>query len=190
VRLSIVPIVAALVLLGCSSDSVHGSLGSRDNPKGLHDTTGAPFGWQCDTKGCAIRPVAGTPMPVDCGFGSTFIYFTEHFVRICSGVPVTGGIAADYDMCRPAACSLTDECPVFDGADYQCVDGMCQIEGISLQRYDVEALCLAAHPRSLTCAEAMSDPEVKRVEGLLVTACTSDGGADPTCTVPAGCRQP
>jgi hypothetical protein len=183
-------LVAAFIFAGCSSDSVHGTFGGRDNPKGIRDATGASFGWQCDSKGCAITSVAGTPKPVDCGPGSTFIYFTEHLVRICSGVPITGGIAADYDMCRPAACTLTEDCPVFAGADYQCVAGMCQLEGISLKRYDVEALCLADHPRSLTCTDAMNDPEVKRVEGLLDVACASDGGTDPACTVPSGCRQP
>lgn len=110
-------------------------------------------------------------------------------MRICSGVPVTGGIAADYGSCRPAVCSLTTDCPVFEGADYQCLDGLCQIEGVAFHRYDVEALCLADHPRAATCSAATSDPEVMRVNALLLGACGM-AGSDPTCTIPASCRQP
>lgn len=179
-----------LGLVACSGGGVSSLGHGRDNPRALTDTTGAKFGFVCDDMGCKVTSIDGTPSPTNCGPGSTYIYFTEHFVRICAGVPISGGIAADYAACRPATCALPTDCPIFDGADYQCAAGLCQIEGIAFHRYDVEALCLADHPRAVTCAEATNDPEVMRVEGLLKAACASDAGPDPTCTIPPTCRQP
>jgi hypothetical protein len=167
------------ILAACSSDPIHG-ITTHANPTAVHDTTGTNFGWHCDSKACVLSSDSST----DCAAGSKFIFFTERFVRICAGVPIGASFGADYGWCRPVACAATAECPVFDAAEYTCISGLCQREGIAMHRYDVEALCLSMHPRA-GCT--MLDAEVLRIEKLLDAACVS---ADGVCSVPAECPQP
>jgi len=190
-----------MALLGCGKERLYGP---EDNPKSLRDVTGVEFGWSCDQQGCNVTRLAGTPPPDPCRNGnaadSAYANSWARFVEICSvclGHEKGFYWSSTPGQCRLVACNTDANCPAIYESDpasaYACVDGLCQntdsarFPRDTLNRYDVESLCFAVHPRANTVDPLA--PTVMEIESTVAGACPS---TDPTvgCPLPAGCRMP
>lgn len=166
----------ALLAVACGS-------GGRPSPTQLRDTTGMTFQWECDDKRCRIGPM---PAFETCSAPSGYSASLDHFFSICSAFDSGGGTASTWrpEDCRIAACTVDADCPIFQGATYNCHHGLCGDEAnpMGIDGYALAALCLSSTTRPTECG-LQDAPDV---DALIAANCVPDGG----CAVPTTCRQP
>jgi hypothetical protein len=174
-------ISVALVISACS--------GNYGNPTSVTDTTGEGFTWTCRSDGCSAESESGLTVACWGGPNQGFMYFRSRFVVLCPAYRASGFATTLGHLCRIVACEHSSECPQFEGALFECENGLCQREGHddTLRSDDVIALCLADVPRPENCEEF--DPLVEQAYADAEASCGTELGA--VCEwLPDGCRAP
>lgn len=163
---------------------------SLENPDHVEDSTGAETGWGCIAGGCqTIRDTFSAPVPSCEGEETELAVGAGALALLCAISLGPEGDVVHERTCRPLVCRDDLDCPQWAGRTYSCIEEVCQVEdvnGFTLDRLDLTALCLWDVPRHTSCAEAEADPEVDARLARLDGVCDAD-----TCSaIPEGCLAP